>query len=283
MIYIFLSICRVPSNDRPHSLHAFIRSCLASGGPELAANFREAARNHLRETYLRNPPQDAVFFVKVDSAVVPTPDLNNALAQACTLFGAGLGFASLGILASSIGLKWMPNSEMSDTLAVMNIDICLALQVSFPFGRQFFPPNSFSQSSREELDHGWADLSMVHTAIADIHSAVKSSFEDTKQWKGGVSAWESCDEPKVLDIMTCYNHVTLVWCKLTEFWPELWFSSWSCSEKCVDKICLPQFQLDNMYFASITSKTIHHIFHQLSHMLKPLEMSQNLQRHQKTS
>jgi len=66
--------------------------------------------------------------------VVPTSQLNEALSRARTLYGAGMGFASLGILESvvraTVGLRWEDVGELSDILALVDADISQAIQVS---------------------------------------------------------------------------------------------------------------------------------------------------------
>jgi protein-S-isoprenylcysteine O-methyltransferase Ste14 len=78
-----------------------------------------------------------ILFVKrpLDGTVLPTSQLTETLARARSLFGAGMGLASLGVLASVVraskGLRWSADSEMARALALVDADICQALQVSF--------------------------------------------------------------------------------------------------------------------------------------------------------
>ena len=62
------------------------------------------------------------------------PPLYDLLSRARSLYGAGLGFASLGVLSSivraTIGLRWEDVGDMADILAVIDADIGQAIQVS---------------------------------------------------------------------------------------------------------------------------------------------------------
>jgi hypothetical protein len=44
-----------------------------------------------------------------------------------------MGFASLALLTlvvkSSVGLRWEPESDLADTLALIDVDICQGIQV----------------------------------------------------------------------------------------------------------------------------------------------------------
>lgn len=58
------------------------------------------------------------------------------MARARSLYGAGMGLASLGVLESvvrgTIGLRWEEMGEMSDVLALVDADISQAIQVDDP-------------------------------------------------------------------------------------------------------------------------------------------------------
>lgn len=62
------------------------------------------------------------------------PSLHDLLTRARSLYGAGLGFASLGLLSSivraTIGLRWEDDGAMADILAVIDADIGQAIQAS---------------------------------------------------------------------------------------------------------------------------------------------------------
>ena len=64
----------------------------------------------------------------------PTELLHDTLANVRSLYGAGMGFCSLAILASivraTLGLRWEEEGDMADILAVIDVDIGQAIQVS---------------------------------------------------------------------------------------------------------------------------------------------------------
>jgi hypothetical protein len=116
------------------SLRAIVRSLLATGPPALASAFISAARTQLRQTHVKVSPPLLFTRRPSDGTVLPTSQLTETLGRARSLFGAGMGLASLGVLASVVrasrGLTWSADSEMADALALVDADICQALQVS---------------------------------------------------------------------------------------------------------------------------------------------------------
>lgn len=117
------------------SLRAITRTLLATGTPSLAASFTAAARNRLRQTNARRiATTNGLFATGLDGIhAVPTPELGHVLARARSLYGAGMGFSGLGLLVSAVratvGLRWEPEGPMADILAVIDMDICQAIQV----------------------------------------------------------------------------------------------------------------------------------------------------------
>lgn len=87
-------------------------------------------------THSKGLPAAFIPFVRGSSGNVakPTPQLTEALARARTLYGAGMGFASLRILETivraTLGLRWEAEGDMADSLAVVDADISQAIQVS---------------------------------------------------------------------------------------------------------------------------------------------------------
>lgn len=69
-----------------------------------------------------------------NTAVGPTDHLYDVLMRVRSLYGAGMGFASLSVLASivraSVGLRWEDDGDMADILAVIDADVGQAIQVS---------------------------------------------------------------------------------------------------------------------------------------------------------
>jgi hypothetical protein len=125
--------CRRSSSHLSYSLRAVIRGLLATSSPHTASAFTTAARSRLRQTYSKTLPKPFALFARRDGSIVPTSHLSETLARARALYGAGLGFASLGILATivsaTIGARWLEESDMANALAVVDGDISQAIQV----------------------------------------------------------------------------------------------------------------------------------------------------------
>ncbi|KIM74734.1 hypothetical protein PILCRDRAFT_827939 [Piloderma croceum F 1598] len=162
------------ANAKVDDLRAITRSLLASGSPNLASAFTTAARSRLCQTNAKCPPNPSTLFAirQNDGMVVPTSQLNEALSRARTLYGAGMGFASLGVLESvvraTIGLRWEDVSELSDILALVDADISQAIQ-----------------SSKEEIDAGRiGDLASARQIVTELRVAVRDSFVDCETWGG---------------------------------------------------------------------------------------------------
>ncbi|KAI6104959.1 hypothetical protein EDD16DRAFT_1714322 [Pisolithus croceorrhizus] len=156
------------------SLRAITRNLLASGSPGLATAFTDAARTRLRQTIAKRIANaNGLFETDIDGIhAVPTASLDNILARIRSLYGAGMGFASLGLLASivkaTIGLRWEREGSMATTLAVIDTDISQAIQ-----------------SCKEELEGGRAnDLTAARDAVNKLSISVKESLADVKSWDG---------------------------------------------------------------------------------------------------
>lgn len=122
---------------QPHSLRSVVRNLLSTGPPGITPAFTNAARSRLRQTNTKALPAPYSLFRKQtrDSPATPLPHLHDALSRARSLYGAGMGFSSLVVLASivraTIGLRWEDDGDMSDILAIIDADIGQAIQVSF--------------------------------------------------------------------------------------------------------------------------------------------------------
>ena len=126
------------------SLRSIVRSLLATQPPSIAAAFTNIARTRLQQTDPKvhtNPPASSSFFTfhTPGSSVMPTQELHDALIRIRSLYGAGLGFASLGILTAivraTVPLRWESDGGMADILAVIDADIGQAIQASIHFPR----------------------------------------------------------------------------------------------------------------------------------------------------
>ena len=70
---------------------------------------------------------------------MPTQELHDALTRVRSLYGAGLGFASLraltAIVRATVPLRWESDGVTADILAVIDADIGQAIQASIHFLR----------------------------------------------------------------------------------------------------------------------------------------------------
>ncbi|KIM37684.1 hypothetical protein M413DRAFT_448218 [Hebeloma cylindrosporum] len=162
------------ANASADDLRSVIRNLLATGPPGIAPAFGNAARSRLRQTGTKPLPPPYTLFRKQtrDSPATPLPHLHDALSRARSLYGAGMGFASLVVLASivraTIGLEWEHDGEMPDILAVIDADIGQAIQ-----------------SSKEELEGSRVvDLPSARDARNELRSAVNDSIVDVQVWGG---------------------------------------------------------------------------------------------------
>ena len=120
---------------------------LAKGPIGFTPAFTEAARNRLREANAKKIPTFALFTTNESKIVVPTPHLNDVLIRARSLYGVGMGIASLGVLTSvvraTLGLRWGEDSEMAEVLAIVDVDLTQAIQVSSDPGKKGLICNTF--------------------------------------------------------------------------------------------------------------------------------------------
>jgi len=161
------------ANASADDLRSIVRNLLATGPPGLAPAFTSAARSRLRQTNSKVHNSPYLFQRQTrDKPSAPMPSLHDLLTRARSLYGAGLGFASLGLLSSivraTIGLRWEDDGDMADILAVNDADIGQAIQ-----------------SSKEEIESGGvADFTLAREAKNDLRCAVNDSLADVKSWGG---------------------------------------------------------------------------------------------------
>lgn len=93
----------------------------------------------------------SLFFIRHihSPTMMPTQQLHDNLTHVRSLYGAGLGFASLGaltpIVRATLGLRWEPDGVMADILAVIDADIGQAIQASVRLLQEITSPDeSFS-------------------------------------------------------------------------------------------------------------------------------------------
>lgn len=118
------------------------------------------------------PPAPTDLFAVRDGILAPAGELLDTLRRIRTLYGAGMGFASVSILAvivkATIGLRWTAGSEMEGTLAAIDADISQALQ-----------------SAKEEMEAGRAgNLVEARRAIESLRSALAESVADAERQNG---------------------------------------------------------------------------------------------------
>ncbi|CDO75152.1 hypothetical protein BN946_scf184590.g9 [Trametes cinnabarina] len=162
------------ANANLEDLRAIVRGMLATSPPSVAAAFTAAARQRLVRVKATDVPDTTDFFAAGPdgSSAEPTEKLNSALLRIRTLYGSGLGFASLKILArvvgATVGLRWDEDGAMEDTLAIIDADISQAIQ-----------------SAKEELDGNRVmDMQEAREVVEELRSAVHESQKDVKKWDG---------------------------------------------------------------------------------------------------
>ncbi|TBU24554.1 hypothetical protein BD311DRAFT_766301 [Dichomitus squalens] len=172
--HVNLMVDTLIANTNLEDLRAIVRGMLATSPPSVAQAFTSAARQRLLRVDATAIPDTTGIFVagEGDKTAAPTEKLHNILIRIRTLYGSGLGFASLRILtrviSATVRLRWEDDSEMEDVLANIDADISQAIQ-----------------SSKEELDGGRvADLQGAREVVQELRSVVHESQIDVRKWDG---------------------------------------------------------------------------------------------------
>jgi len=161
------------ANAHVDDLRSIARNLLATNPPSFSVAFTEAARSRLRQTSGRFVVNASALFVHESGGnAAPSDKLKDVLFRVRALYGAGMGFDSLRMLAmivhASIGLRWEDDSNMSNTLAFIDADIGQAIQ-----------------SSKEEIEAGrMNDRERALEIFRDLQTAVKDSMKDVQTWGG---------------------------------------------------------------------------------------------------
>ncbi|KAI0071794.1 hypothetical protein K474DRAFT_1651993 [Panus rudis PR-1116 ss-1] len=164
------------ANTNIDDLRAIVRRTLATNSPSVASSFTEAARERLIQVKATTPPSGTgtPLFIrrKDDGLTIPDPELHNVLIRARSLYGAGLGLASLRLLAAVVrgtkGHRWEEGSHLESIFAEIDADISQGLQ-----------------SSREEIEGGRVpELGVAREAIEDLRTAIKEIQADVETWGG---------------------------------------------------------------------------------------------------
>jgi len=172
--HVNLMVDTLIANVRPDDLRAIMRTLLSTHSPSLATAFTGIARSRLRQVNADLFPPHAILFTKQPSSnlSIPALGLHDVLSRARSLYGAGMGFASLGFLVpvvrATAGRRWHEEGDMADALAMVDADICQAIQ-----------------SAKEELEGGRVGHMMdAHDAVTDMTDALKDSLADVLTWGG---------------------------------------------------------------------------------------------------
>ncbi|KAF8659468.1 hypothetical protein AX16_001835 [Volvariella volvacea WC 439] len=161
------------ANATADDLRAIMRNMLATGPPGLATCFSNSARSQMLATSKTKPlPPTHHLFTKHGRYVTPLPQFYETLKRVRSLYGAGLGFASLSQLAMMIRMvtefQWESEGIMMDALITLDADIGQAVQ-----------------SSKEEIEGGRvSDLPAARAILGDIKSALTECRTRTTSWKG---------------------------------------------------------------------------------------------------
>ena len=140
--------------------------------PSTAQAFTKAARSRLSSPNASPLPHPQILFYFDGVEPTPTSGLYDILAHARALYGAGMGLTSFGVFATvirtSLGLRWTPFGAAADAFALIDGDICQAIQ-----------------SSKEEIDSGrGGDLEIARAKVADLRAALKESEDAVSRWGG---------------------------------------------------------------------------------------------------
>lgn len=160
------------ANARVEDLRATVRILLASMPPSTAQAFTKAARSRLSSPNASPLPHPQILFYFDGVEPTPTSGLYDILAHARALYGAGMGLTSFGVFATiirtSLGLRWTPFGAAAEAFALIDGDICQAIQ-----------------SSKEEIDSGrGGDLDIARAKVADLRAALKESSDAVSRWGG---------------------------------------------------------------------------------------------------
>ncbi|KAH6867888.1 hypothetical protein BKA70DRAFT_1211285 [Coprinopsis sp. MPI-PUGE-AT-0042] len=172
--HVNLMIDTFIANASADDLRSIMRNLLATGPATFCPAFTTAARSRLSQSFSRSKPNPCAFFrpQSRDSEATPLPHLYETLMRARSLYGAGLGFSSLAVLASviraTVGLRWNDDGDMADLLVVIDADIGQAIQ-----------------SSKEELEGGRVnDVMLARDAVQQLRQAINESLDDVHHWGG---------------------------------------------------------------------------------------------------
>ncbi|KAJ3723156.1 hypothetical protein EV361DRAFT_330924 [Lentinula raphanica] len=154
------------ANATAEDLRCAVRGLLASGTSGIASAFSSAARKHLCESGALIAPNPQSLFNVGDGEITPTQTLKEVIARARTVYGIGMGFASLEILIpvveATIGAKWKRDGPTDVILTEVDADIVQAIQ-----------------SCKEELQFGRVeDRGAAKQTVNELRRVVEDSCQD---------------------------------------------------------------------------------------------------------
>ncbi|KAJ3004307.1 hypothetical protein NUW54_g4875 [Trametes sanguinea] len=171
------------------SLRSFARATLASSPPDVAVTFTKAARSHLAKTGAMRPPAAGTLFVQLEGEWEPTDELSGVLSRCRMLYGAGMGVNALTVLTDvvkeSVGVTWKEDSRMEEMLALVDTDLCQAIQ-----------------SAKEEMDRvggKGADVEAARKAREKLRDALMASREDARRLVEAVITTSSPQELLIIE------------------------------------------------------------------------------------
>lgn len=191
------------------SLRSIVRNLLATGPPGLASAFTNAARSRLRQTNSKIHNSPYLFQRQTrDKPSAPMPSLHDLLTRARSLYGAGLGFASLGLLSAivraTIGLRWEDDGDMADILAVIDADIGQAIQASLCLTHyiQYSTLSVYFPEFKRRNRRGWRHWLYVGTRSQEWFTMCCKRQSCWCQFLGRrISVWEGSCEYWILEIL----------------------------------------------------------------------------------
>ncbi|KAK1220753.1 hypothetical protein PQX77_016467 [Marasmius sp. AFHP31] len=123
------------ANVSGEDLRPIVRGLLSSGHPGIAKTFSEVARSYYsikREPFKVKTRH--LFAIGSQGEFVLTEHYDEALVQARSLYGIGMGLAGLGVLSSiikgTVGVRWDEDDKIFSALVILDSDITQAIQVS---------------------------------------------------------------------------------------------------------------------------------------------------------
>ncbi|EMD32050.1 hypothetical protein CERSUDRAFT_119050, partial [Gelatoporia subvermispora B] len=152
-------------------LRAIIRTTLATSPSSVSSTFTIAAREYLEKTYIKKQlTLNELFHIADHGLWEPTSQLYKVLKNARTIYGAGMGFASLSLLTEMVeataGARWKESSDMDGALTELDGDITQAIQ-----------------SAKEQIEGGrLGDIEAARATVDRLRSALQRSEEDISRW-----------------------------------------------------------------------------------------------------